>query len=125
MSNGSFNGLYTFEQVANIYNIDSSTIRKQVKASKFSKNEIKKFGKTWIITEQAMKSHFGSEVLEAYKKQLILNDARDLKMKKEKAKKEKEKIQSMDSNSEAFEDKFTWDEIKFDEKNIMKSFDLS
>ena len=62
MARGSFNGLYTFQDVANIYGIDSSTIRKQVQKCKFCDNEIKKFGKTWIITEQAMVSHFGKEL---------------------------------------------------------------
>ena len=35
MARGSFNGLYTFQDVAKIYNIDSSTIRKQVQNQKF------------------------------------------------------------------------------------------
>ena len=35
MARGSFNGLYTFQDVAKIYNIDSSTIRKQVQNNKF------------------------------------------------------------------------------------------
>ena len=35
MARGSFKGLYTFQDVAQIYNIDASTIRKQVQNHKF------------------------------------------------------------------------------------------
>ena len=34
MSIGSFNGLYTFQDVAKIYNMDNSTLRKQVSSKK-------------------------------------------------------------------------------------------
>ena len=77
MARGSFKGLYTFQDVAQIYNIDASTIRKQVQNQKFYENEIKKFGKTWIITEQAMIEHFGKELFIAYKNNL---DDIDLKI---------------------------------------------
>lgn len=90
MAKGSFKGLYTFQDVAKIYNIDASTIRKQVQNHKFYENEIKKFGKTWIITEQAMVQHFGKELFIAYKNDLLEQKALEIKKLKEEAKKEKE-----------------------------------
>lgn len=90
MAKGSFKGLYTFQDVAKIYNIDASTIRKQVQNHKFYDNEIKKFGKTWIITEQAMIQHFGKELFIAYKNDLLEQKALEIKKLKEEAKKEKE-----------------------------------
>ena len=90
MARGSFKGLYTFQDVAQIYNIDASTIRKQVQNHKFYENEIKKFGKTWIITEQAMIEHFGKELFIAYKNNLLEQKALEIKKLKEEARKEKE-----------------------------------
>ena len=86
MARGSFKGLYTFQDVAQIYNIDASTIRKQVQNQKFYENEIKKFGKTWIITEQAMVEHFGKELFIAYKNNLLEQKALEIKKIKEEAK---------------------------------------
>ncbi len=55
MAKDSFEGLYTFKEVAKIYGIDDSCLRKQVARDKFVICEdVKKMGKTWIITEQAM-----------------------------------------------------------------------
>ena len=68
MAIGSFEGLYTFLEVAEIYGIDSSCLRKQVSRGKFViDEEIKKIGTTWIITEQAMVKNFGSLKFEEYK----------------------------------------------------------
>ena len=56
---GSFEGLYTFLEVAEIYGIDDSCLRKQVARDKFViGEEVKKMGRTWIITEQAMIKSF-------------------------------------------------------------------
>ena len=58
---GSFEGLYTFLEVAEIYGIDDSCLRKQVARDKFViGEEVKKMGRTWIITEQAMIKSFGA-----------------------------------------------------------------
>ena len=69
MANGSFEGLYTFLEVAEIYGIDDSCLRKQVARGKFVIGEdVKKMGRTWIITEQAMIKSFGALKFEEYKK---------------------------------------------------------
>ena len=69
MANGSFEGLYTFLEVAEIYGIDDSCLRKQVARDKFVIGEdVKKMGRTWIITEQAMIKSFGALKFEEYKK---------------------------------------------------------
>lgn len=48
MSRGSFEGLYTFREVGEIYDIDSSCLRKKVCFDKFVVGkDVKKFGKTW------------------------------------------------------------------------------
>ena len=66
---GSFGGLYTFLEVAEIYGIDDSCLRKQVARGKFViGEEVKKMGRTWIITEQAMIKSFGALKFEEYKK---------------------------------------------------------
>lgn len=86
MARGSFNGLYTFDQVAKIYNIDSSTLRKMVQANKFSDKDIKKFGKTWIITEDAIDKHFGLQILRAYETDEQLRTLKELREAKLQAK---------------------------------------
>ena len=130
MARGSFNGLYTFQDVAKIYNIDSSTIRKQVQNQKFYDNEIKKFGKTWIITEQAMISHFGKDLFIAYKNHLLEQKALEIKKLKEKARLEREakkqakleakKITLNDDDDDLPLD--TWECKDYDDKDTLKTF---
>ena len=130
MAKGSFNGLYTFQDVAKIYNIDSSTIRKQVQNQKFYDNEIKKFGKTWIITEQAMISHFGKDLFIAYKNHLLEQKALEIKKLKEKARLEREakkqakleakKITLNDDDDDLPLD--TWECKDYDDKDTLKTF---
>lgn len=56
----SFEGLYTFLEVAKIYGMDDSSLRKKVARGKFVVGvDVKKMGRTWIITEQAMVKNFG------------------------------------------------------------------
>ena len=130
MARGSFNGLYTFQDVANIYGIDSSTIRKQVQRCKFCDNEIKIFGKTWIITEQAMVSHFGKELFIAYKNHLLEQEALEIKKLKEQAKRAKEeakknKEQVISLASDDDDDDLpcdSWSYNPIDDKFVEKSF---
>ena len=130
MAKGSFNGLYTFQDVAKIYNIDSSTIRKQVQNQKFYDNEIKKFGKTWIITEQAMISHFGKDLFIAYKNHLLEQKALEIKKLKEKARLEKEakkqaKLEAKNITLNDDDDDLpldTWECKDYDDKDTLKTF---
>jgi len=130
MARGSFNGLYTFQDVAKIYNIDSSTIRKQVQNQKFYDNEIKKFGKTWIITEQAMVSHFGKDLFIAYKNHLQEQKVLEIKKLKEKARLEKEakkqaKLEAKNITLNDDDDDLpldTWECKVYDEKDTLKTF---
>lgn len=135
MAKGSFNGLYTFQDVANIYNIDASTIRKQVQNHKFLDSEIRKFGKTWIITEQAMVSHFGKELFIAYKNNLLEQKALEIKKLKEQARLEKEakkksKLESKNVLSLSYGDEDedlpcdSW-EVNIDEKMVVSSFSFN
>lgn len=130
MARGSFNGLYTFQDVAKIYNIDSSTIRKQVQNQKFYDNEIKKFGKTWIITEQAMISHFGKDLFIAYKNHLQEQKILEIKKLKEKARLEKEakkqaKLEAKNITLNDDDDDLpldTWECKDYDDKDTLKTF---
>ncbi len=130
MARGSFNGLYTFQDVAKIYNIDSSTIRKQVQNQKFYDNEIKKFGKTWIITEQAMISHFGKDLFVAYQNSLREQKVLEIKKLKEKARLEKEakkqaKLEAKNISLNDDDDDLpldTWECKDYDDKETLKTF---
>ena len=63
MSRGSFEGLYTFREVGEIYDIDSSCLRKKVCFDKFVVGkDVKKFGKTWLITEQDMVKYVNDNI---------------------------------------------------------------
>lgn len=55
----SFKGLYTFTEVASMYNIDQSTLRKNVGNKFLEGKDIMKLGKTWIIREEALIREFG------------------------------------------------------------------
>ena len=123
MARGSFKGLYTFQDVANIYNIDASTIRKQVQNCKFCDDEIRKFGKTWIITEQAMVSHFGNELFIAYKNHLQEQKVLEIKKLKEEAKRNKSKVISLASNDDDDDLPLdTWEFKDYNDKQTLKTF---
>lgn len=56
-----FDGLMSFSEAAQKWNIDDSTLRKAVANGRFIENvDIKKFGKQWVIREASMKNVFGS-----------------------------------------------------------------
>ncbi len=64
---GSFEGLYTFLEIAKIYGMDDSSLRKKVARGKLVVGiDVKKIGRTWIITEQAMVKNFGALKFEEY-----------------------------------------------------------
>ena len=125
MAKGSFNGLYTFQDVANIYNIDASTIRKQVQNHKFLDSEIRKFGKTWIITEQAMVEHFGKELFIAYKNKEEAKRAKEAeKEAKRKAKLEAKEILCLNDDDDDDLPCESWEYEEVDERLIVKSFNF-
>lgn len=64
---GSFDYLHTLTEIAFIYRIDTSTVRKKISRGEIKVGvEIKKFGGTWVMTEQAMIKHFGKLQFEDY-----------------------------------------------------------
>lgn len=125
MAIGSFEGLYTFLDVAEIYGIDSSCLRKQVARDKFVVDEdIKKIGTTWIITEQAMVKNFGTLKFEEYKKKQAKKEkAQDRKINTQKVKAKRtrsnKKAASMNEKEEKVNDSWSSGEIKVVE---LKSF---
>ena len=118
MAKGSFEGLYTFLEVAEIYGIDDTCLRKQVARDKFVIGEdVKKMGRTWIITEQAMVRSFGNLKFEEYKKKLEKKEktqAKKLKAQivKSKGTRSNNKVHSMNEKEEKIKDSWVSNEIK-------------
>ena len=138
---GSFGGLYTFLEVAEIYGIDDSCLRKQVARGKFViGEEVKKMGRTWIITEQAMIKSFGALKFEEYKKkQQKKEQVKEIKLERvrqnsgskaqkiskvrgQKTKRSSKKVHSMNEKEEKVRDSWINGEIKGVE---LKSFDFN
>ena len=134
---GSFEGLYTFLEVAEIYGIDDSCLRKQVARDKFViGEEVKKMGRTWIITEQAMIKSFGALKFEEYKKKqqkkeqakekklnkVSLNAQKTSKCSDQKRNRSSKKVHSMNEKEEKVRDSWVNGEIKGVE---LKSFDFN
>ena len=138
---GSFEGLYTFLEVAEIYGIDDSCLRKQVARNKFViGEEVKKMGRTWIITEQAMIKSFGALKFEEYKKkQQKKEQVKEIKLERvrqnsgskaqkiskvsgQKRKRSSKKVHSMNEKEEKVRDSWINGEIKGVE---LKSFDFN
>ena len=124
---GSFGGLYTFLEVAEIYGIDDSCLRKQVARGKFViGEEVKKMGRTWIITEQAMIKSFGALKFEEYKKKqqkkeqakekklnkVSLNAQKISKVSGQKRKRSSKKVHSMNEKEEKIRDSWVNGDIK-------------
>lgn len=125
MAKGSFEGLYTFIEVAQIYGMDDSSLRKQVARNKFIiGKDIKKMGRTWIITEQAMVKNFGFLKFEEYKeKQIQKNKLKKLKAKSaSQGTRSSRKMQSINQKEEKIKDSWVSGEIKGLE---LKSFDFN
>ena len=118
MAKGSFEGLYTFLEVAEIYGIDDSCLRKQVARDKFVIGEdVKKMGRTWIITEQAMVRSFGTLKFEEYKKKLEKKEKANTKklaakMVKSKGTRSNSKVHSMNEKEEKIKDSWVQGDIK-------------
>ena len=138
---GSFEGLYTFLEVAEIYGIDDSCLRKQVARDKFVIGEdVKKMGRTWIITEQAMIKSFGALKFEEYKKkQQKKEQVKEIKLERvrpnsgskaqkiskvsgQKRKRSSKKVHSMNEKEEKVRDSWINGEIKGVE---LKCFDFN
>lgn len=118
MAKGSFEGLYTFLDVGEIYGIDSSCLRKQVAREKFVIDEdIKKIGTTWIMTEQSMIKSFGILKFEEYKqKQAKKEKAHEKKINtqrvKTKSTRSSKKSTSMNEKEDKVNDSWSSGEIK-------------
>lgn len=123
MAKGSFEGLYTFLEVSEIYGIDDSCLRKQVARDKYVIGvDVKKMGRTWIITEQAMLKTFGDLKFKEYKQRLEKESKIETKMKKAKRQKTKAKDKKeITLNSEESKVKDSW--VEDDVKGVeLKSF---
>ena len=131
MANGSFDGLYTFGEAAKIYGLDDSCLRKRVARGKFVIGEdVKKMGRTWIITEQAMIKSFGALKFEEYKKKQQkkeqvkekklngvysnsgLNTQKISKVSGQKRKRSSKKVHSMNDKEEKIRDSWVNGDIK-------------
>ncbi|MEG0181762.1 MAG: helix-turn-helix domain-containing protein [Peptostreptococcaceae bacterium] len=106
MISGSFEGLYTFSEVGEIYGFDASSLRKQVACEKLIEGkDIKKFGKTWVITEESMVKKFGTLKFEDFQKKKIreeisMKKKMDAQMSKVKKPRSDKNVGSMDCKEE-------------------------
>lgn len=113
MAKGSFEGLYTFMEVAKIYGMDDSSLRKQVARDKFVIDEdIKKMGRTWIITEQAMVKNFGTLKFEEYKNKESKKKKVNAQNIKQKTTRSPKKVDSMNAKDEKVKDSWVQGDIK-------------
>lgn len=57
-----FDGLYALSEAAKIWGMDDSTLRHAIKNNRFTEGiDIKKFGKQWVITHEAMEREYGKQ----------------------------------------------------------------
>lgn len=118
MAHGSFEGLYTFLDIGEIYGIDVSCLRKKVARGKFVIDEdIKKLGTTWIITEQAMVRIFGTRKFEEYqekqkKKAKVQEKKISCEKVKTKSKRSSNKCSSINEKEDKVKDSWVTGDIK-------------
>lgn len=57
-----FDGLLSFKEATDRWKLNESTLRKAVVYGKLIEGQdVKKFGKQWIITQEAMEREYGKE----------------------------------------------------------------
>ena len=55
-----FEGLLSFKEATDLWGLNESTLRKAVSQGKLKENiDVKKFGKQWIVTQEAMEREYG------------------------------------------------------------------
>lgn len=60
-----FDGLLSFKEATDMWHLNESTLRKAVSYGKLEEGvDVKKFGKQWIITIEAMEREYGSKPLD-------------------------------------------------------------
>lgn len=60
-----FDGLLSFKDASDIWNLDESTLRKAVSNKKFINGiDVCKFGKQWVVTIESMKREYGPYPIE-------------------------------------------------------------
>ncbi len=62
MNNSPFDGLLSFGEATQLWGLNESTLRKAVAYGKFQEGQdVKKFGKQWVITRAAMEREYGPQ----------------------------------------------------------------
>jgi hypothetical protein len=57
-----FDMLLSFKEASQLWNLDDSTLRKAVASGKLvDGQDVKKFGKQWVITIEAMEKNYGKQ----------------------------------------------------------------
>lgn len=60
-----FDGLLSFKDASDIWNLDESTLRKAVSSKRFINGiDVCKFGKQWVVTIESMKREYGPYPIE-------------------------------------------------------------
>lgn len=58
--NNVFNDLFSIKEAAEMWHLEESTIRKAIASKKFIEgNDVRKFGKQWVISKSAMERVYG------------------------------------------------------------------
>lgn len=58
--NNIFEDLYSLKEAADIWHLEESTIRKAIASNRFVEDkDVKKFGKQWVVTKNAMEREYG------------------------------------------------------------------
>lgn len=52
--------VYTFQEAAELWGLGESTLRSRAYRGEFLPGEVKKSGKTWLVTDDAMRRIYGS-----------------------------------------------------------------
>ena len=54
-----FKGLYDLANVANMYNVEEADLMQKIGETFINNIDVKKFGETWLIAEEALLREFG------------------------------------------------------------------
>ena len=70
------NKVYTFQEAAKLWGLGESTLRSRASRGEFLPDEIRKSGKVWLITDEAMERIYGSQKYELIGDDSVLTRSR-------------------------------------------------
>ena len=70
------NKVYTFQEASELWGLGESTLRSRAYRNEFLPGEARKSGKTWLITDDAMRRIYGSQKYELIGGKVVLRKSR-------------------------------------------------